>query len=78
MPVQAPSRADGDAAQSHHDCPPAPGFRSVWLIADGFFAAAFWLFVPSGISDGIDGYIARRFDMQSELAPISIRLPTRR
>ena len=39
----------------------------VWLIADGFFAAAFWLFVLSGISDGIDGYIARRFDMQSEL-----------
>ncbi|WP_029057220.1 CDP-alcohol phosphatidyltransferase family protein [Stappia stellulata] len=39
----------------------------VWLIADGHFATAFWLFVLCGVSDGIDGYIARRFDMQSEL-----------
>jgi len=39
----------------------------IWAILDGRFAAAFWIFILSGVSDGIDGYIARRFDMKSEL-----------
>ncbi|MCA1296845.1 CDP-alcohol phosphatidyltransferase family protein [Stappia indica] len=39
----------------------------VWLIAEDRFGPAFWLFVLSGISDGVDGYIARRFAMQSAL-----------
>ncbi|MFC0217706.1 cardiolipin synthase [Pseudochelatococcus lubricantis] len=29
--------------------------------------AAFVMFVVAGLSDGVDGYIARRFDMRSEL-----------
>src|SRR4051812_46959665 len=37
------------------------------MIGQGRWMAAFVLFVAAGVSDGIDGYIARRFDMRSEL-----------
>jgi len=37
------------------------------MISQGRWGAAFVLFVAAGISDGIDGFIARRFDMRSEL-----------
>jgi cardiolipin synthase (CMP-forming) len=36
-------------------------------IYDGSFRLALGLFVAAGISDGIDGYLARRFDMSSAL-----------
>lgn len=36
-------------------------------IADGRFGIALALFVGAGISDGVDGYLARRFDMKSAL-----------
>lgn len=39
----------------------------IWLILDGRFAAAFWLFIAAGISDGVDGFLARQFDWRSEL-----------
>lgn len=39
----------------------------VWLIITDRFAAAFWLFLVAGISDGIDGFIAKRFHQQTEL-----------
>jgi len=39
----------------------------VWLIVSGEWTAAFWLFVAAGVSDGIDGYIAKRFDAESVL-----------
>lgn len=39
----------------------------VWLIITDQFAAAFWLFLLAGISDGIDGFIAKRFHQQTEL-----------
>lgn len=37
------------------------------MISRGNWDAAFFGFVVAGISDGVDGYIARRFDMRSEL-----------
>ena len=40
---------------------------TVWLIISGEFLLAFGAFVAAGISDGVDGYIARRFDQRSEL-----------
>ena len=40
---------------------------AVWLILNQQFAVAFWLFVIAGISDGVDGYIAKRFRAKSEL-----------
>jgi cardiolipin synthase len=36
-------------------------------ISEGRFGIALVLFVAAGISDGIDGYLARRFDMSSAL-----------
>lgn len=39
----------------------------VILINDGSWIGAFLLFLAAGISDGLDGYIARRYDMRSEL-----------
>lgn len=35
-------------------------------ILQGQWSTAFVLFVVAGVSDGIDGFIARRFDMRSE------------
>ncbi len=40
---------------------------AVWLILRGRYDIAFWLFVAAGVSDGVDGYIARRFDARTEL-----------
>ncbi len=36
-------------------------------ISNGSFGLALVLFVATGISDGVDGYLARRFDMKSAL-----------
>ena len=42
----------------------------VLMILQGRWGAAFTAFVIAGVSDGIDGYIARRFDMRSEFGAI--------
>jgi cardiolipin synthase (CMP-forming) len=39
----------------------------VWLIVSDRMAAAFWLFVAAGISDGVDGFIAKKFRAESQL-----------
>ena len=39
----------------------------VWLIGTEAYAAAFWLFVIAGVSDGVDGFIARHFSSRSDL-----------
>jgi len=39
----------------------------VWLIVDGYMLWAFWVFVVAGLSDALDGFIAKRFDMETEL-----------
>src|ERR671920_1487112 len=38
----------------------------VMMIGQGRWGIAFVLFVVAGISDAVDGFIARRFDMRSE------------
>lgn len=40
---------------------------SVWLILEGKLDLAFWVFVFAGVSDGVDGFIAKRFGQQSLL-----------
>jgi cardiolipin synthase (CMP-forming) len=40
---------------------------TVWLIISGEFGLAFVAFLMAGISDGVDGYIARRFNQRTEL-----------
>ncbi|MCV6548033.1 MAG: CDP-alcohol phosphatidyltransferase family protein [Cohaesibacter sp.] len=39
----------------------------VWLMIDGLYVSAFWIFVIAGLSDAIDGAIARKFNLQSDL-----------
>jgi cardiolipin synthase (CMP-forming) len=39
----------------------------VWAIATGWMLFAFVLFLAAGVSDAIDGYLAKRFGMTSEL-----------
>jgi len=39
----------------------------VWAIMTGWMLAAFLLFVAAGVSDAVDGYLAKRFAMTSEL-----------
>lgn len=38
-----------------------------WLVISGHDAVAFALFVTAGVSDALDGYLARRLDMQTQL-----------
>jgi cardiolipin synthase len=39
----------------------------VWAITSGEMRLAFFLFLAAGISDAVDGFIAKRFHMASEL-----------
>src|ERR1041384_2296734 len=39
----------------------------VWAIASNQMLVAFLLFAAAGISDAVDGFLAKRFDMASEL-----------
>lgn len=39
----------------------------VWCIVADKMSAAFWVFVAAGVSDGVDGFIAKRFNAESEL-----------
>lgn len=37
----------------------------IWAILQHNFALAFWLFVAAGVSDALDGFIAKRFGAES-------------
>ena len=39
----------------------------IYLILHDFLSAAFWLFVAAGVSDAVDGYIAKRFGQETPL-----------
>jgi cardiolipin synthase (CMP-forming) len=39
----------------------------VWAISSGEMGVAFLLFLAAGISDAVDGFLAKRFDMVTEL-----------
>jgi cardiolipin synthase (CMP-forming) len=43
---------------------------AIWLMLDARFGVAFWVFVAAGISDALDGYIAKRFDCQTRLGAL--------
>jgi len=42
----------------------------IWLIVSDRFGVAFWVFVVAGISDALDGYIAKRFDCRTRLGAL--------
>jgi cardiolipin synthase (CMP-forming) len=42
----------------------------VWAITSGGMRIAFIVFLVAGISDGVDGFLAKRFHMRSELGAL--------
>lgn len=40
---------------------------TIWLMLDGNMTLAFWVFIAAGVSDAIDGFLAKRFDARTEL-----------
>jgi len=42
----------------------------VWAIASGQMAIAFAVFIVAGVSDAVDGFLAKRFHMTSELGAL--------
>jgi cardiolipin synthase (CMP-forming) len=42
----------------------------IWLIVSERFGVAFWVFVGAGISDALDGFIAKRFDCRTRLGAL--------
>ncbi len=43
---------------------------AIWLILDARYGAAFWVFIGAGVSDGLDGFIAKRFDRRTRLGAL--------
>lgn len=43
---------------------------AVWLILSGKFGIAFWVFVAAGVSDAVDGFLAKRMNAQTELGKV--------
>jgi cardiolipin synthase len=43
---------------------------AISLIVDGSYGIAFWVFAGAGISDALDGYIAKRFDARTRLGAL--------
>jgi cardiolipin synthase len=39
----------------------------IWLIIASHATAAFWTFVAAGVTDAVDGFIARQFKLRSDL-----------
>lgn len=39
----------------------------IWLLLDRALAASFWLFVAAGITDALDGFLAKRFNSRTQL-----------
>ena len=43
---------------------------AISLILDGSYWVAFWIFVIAGVSDAMDGFIAKRFDRRTRLGAL--------
>jgi cardiolipin synthase (CMP-forming) len=43
---------------------------AIWLVLIDHPALAFWLFIIAGLSDAVDGFIAKHFDQRSELGAL--------
>jgi cardiolipin synthase len=42
----------------------------IWLIFGERYGVAFWIFIGAGVSDALDGYIAKRFDLRTRLGAL--------
>ena len=39
----------------------------IWLLLENYTTAALWLFVCAGLTDALDGFVAKRWQMETEL-----------
>ncbi len=65
--VAAGGQATHDDPEFHHYRPAFSVPLAVLMIGQGEWLAAFLIFLTAGISDAVDGFLAKRFDMASEL-----------
>jgi cardiolipin synthase (CMP-forming) len=40
---------------------------AIWLMLSGRYQSAFWVFILAGVTDAIDGFIAKHFDVRTTL-----------
>jgi cardiolipin synthase (CMP-forming) len=43
---------------------------AIWLILRGNYGIAFWVFAVAGVSDALDGFIAKHFDRRTRLGAL--------
>ncbi len=43
---------------------------TIWLILEAQYGTAFWVFVGAGVSDGLDGFIAKHFNSRTRLGAL--------
>jgi len=43
---------------------------TIWLIFGERYGTAFWVFVGAGLSDALDGYLAKRFDRRTWIGAV--------
>jgi cardiolipin synthase (CMP-forming) len=43
---------------------------AIWLILEEHYGIAFWVFVGAGVSDGLDGFIAKHFNRRTRLGAL--------
>jgi cardiolipin synthase (CMP-forming) len=43
---------------------------AIWLILEAHYGAAFGVFVAAGVSDGLDGFIAKHFNRRTQLGAL--------
>jgi cardiolipin synthase len=43
---------------------------TIWLIVAGRYGIAFWILVAAGVSDALDGFIAKRFNRRTRLGAL--------
>ena len=43
---------------------------TIWLIVGDRFGVAFWVFVGAGVSDALDGFIAKRFNCRTRIGAL--------
>jgi cardiolipin synthase (CMP-forming) len=43
---------------------------AIWLILGGRYGVAFWVFAGAGVSDALDGYIAKRWNRRTRLGAL--------
>ncbi len=75
--VDVPTLVTPPDPQSPHPRSNCGSAGADFILRDGRYGAALVIFLLAGITDGLDGWIAKRFDSVTDWAPFLIRSRTR-